>query len=377
MKNQAALVVLGACALALAAGPASSQSRPRRAAAPPARPSAPPGTELDVHTDRVNALLFSPDRETLLSASGDGTVRLWWVPQGHLRLTLRGHEGGAGDMAVTPDGRTLAVSTYSGKVMIWSLPEGRLLNTITGPEGTGCTLAVSPDGTLLALGRTNGELALVSLPEGTVRATVPAHDQPIPAMTFIGDSVLATGSLDKTVKLWSLPAGELVGALPQRSASTLLAATPDGKLLVSAGGAVQVWSRSDQSLLATVDAHTGFLKGLAITPDGKTLVTAGVDGAIRLWSLPGATLARTIKAHPEVNGVDRLETSADGTFVVSTGWFGTVKVWSMPEGRLRATFSDDTDWLQSTALSPSGLFASGRQSGLIVLRDLASLRPAR
>lgn len=377
MRYREAVVGLVACALALAPGRASSQSPARRAAAPPARPSAPPGNKLDVHTDRVNALLFSPDRETLISASGDGTVLLWWVPQGHLRLTLRGHEGGAGDLAVSADGRTLAVSTYAGQVMIWSLPDGRLLKTITGPEKAGCTLAVSPDGTLLALGRTNGELALVSLPDGTVRTAVPAHDAPIPAMAFIGNSTLATGSLDKTVKLWSLPAGTLAATLPQRSASTRLAATPDGKLLVSGGGAVQVWSGSDQTLLATVDAHSGFLNGLAITPDGKTLVTAGGDGAIRLWALPGATLTRTIRAHPEVNGVDRFTMSADGTMLVSAGWSGAVKVWSIPEGRLRATFSDDTQWLQSIALSPDGLLASGRQSGLIVLRDLSTLRRAR
>jgi WD40 repeat protein len=137
---------------------------------------------------------------------------------------------------------------------------------------------------------------------------------------------------------------------------------------------VQVFSVPDRSLLATLDAHTGILGGLAITPDGNTLVSAGGDGAIRLWTLPKATLARTIRAHPEVNGVTHLALSADGRTLVSSGWFGKVNVWSAADGRLLATFSDDTQWLQSMALSPAGLLASGRQSGLIVLRDLRGLR---
>jgi WD40 repeat protein len=374
VRSVAIVAALVLATLALQPQPAWSQSRARRAAPPRAGARVPPATQIDVHTDRVASLLFSPDRESLLSASLDGTVRMWWVPQGHLRVALRGHEGGAGDMAISGDGRTLAVTAYSGQVKVWALPEGRLLNTITAPEKMGYRIAMSPDGTLLALGRSDGQLALASLPEAKVRTTVPAHAGSIQAMAFKGNSELVTASEDRTAKVWSVPSGEAVATLRLQSAPMRLALSPDGTLLAAGGGAVQVWSLPDRSLLATLDAHTGILDGLAITPDGKTLVTAGSDGAIRLWTLPHATLARTIRAHPEVNGVVHLAMSADGRTLVSSGWFGKVNVWSAADGRLLATFADDTRWLQSMALSPAGLLASGQQSGLIVIRDLSGLR---
>ena len=43
------------------------------------------------HADMIWTLMFSPDGSMLASGSVDGTVKLWDVPSGHLRETLRGH----------------------------------------------------------------------------------------------------------------------------------------------------------------------------------------------------------------------------------------------------------------------------------------------
>ena len=56
------------------------------------------------------SLAFSPDGETLASASDDGTVRLWGTTTGDSQRVLQGHTSSVRSVAFTPDGKTLYLS---------------------------------------------------------------------------------------------------------------------------------------------------------------------------------------------------------------------------------------------------------------------------
>ena len=76
---------------------------------------------------------FSPDGQTLASASEDKTVKLW-SRDGRLLQTLTGHIGGVNSVSFSPDGRTIASASEDKMVKLWSL-DGKLLQTLTGhPE---------------------------------------------------------------------------------------------------------------------------------------------------------------------------------------------------------------------------------------------------
>lgn len=62
-----------------------------------------PITALIEHDQPIQSVAFSPDRQWLASAGGDGVVRLWRMPTGTLAATLVGYDGGW--LAATPDGR--------------------------------------------------------------------------------------------------------------------------------------------------------------------------------------------------------------------------------------------------------------------------------
>jgi WD40 repeat protein len=71
------------------------------------------------HTSCVNDIAFSPDGQTLASASADQTVRLWQVKDGALVHVLQGHAGALNTVAYNPDGQTFIIGGEDKTLREW------------------------------------------------------------------------------------------------------------------------------------------------------------------------------------------------------------------------------------------------------------------
>ena len=116
-----------------------------------------------------------------------------------------------------------------------------------------------------------------------------AHLDTVHSLAISPDGkVLASGSGDDTIKLWSLPGGQLATTLTGHTNSVFsLAISPDGKMLASGSGdkTIRLWSLPGGQLVATLVGHAGVVSSLAISPDGKVLASGSGDKTIKLWSL--------------------------------------------------------------------------------------------
>ena len=109
---------------------------------------------------------------------------------------------------------------------------------------------------------------------------------------------LASGSADKTVRLWRLSDGTCTAVLEGHTQSVYaLACTPDGATLASGSrdNTVRLWRLSDGTCTAVLEGHTSFVVALACTPDGATLASGSVDNTVRLWRLADNTCTIVIK----------------------------------------------------------------------------------
>lgn len=260
---------------------------------------------------------FAPDPDSVLVLR-ENPLALDWVRIGppHTRRTVVAAGASAptvpSSVVLSGDSLSFCAVDSNGVLHRWSTEDGTTLNTIEAPEiaksvrealasrpGPGRALrciAASTSGRWLAAGTYREAAAfLVDFASGVVR-TLPGHRDDIAAVAFSADEKrLATGSVDGTVRLWSVVDGTLIGELPGHLESVeAVAFSPDGRTLVSVrpGIAVTFWDWATGRELARIP-HPEAGSHLAFSPDGRRLAIGVTQGnletttdRLELWDAP-------------------------------------------------------------------------------------------
>ncbi|MEG4054982.1 MULTISPECIES: WD40 domain-containing protein [unclassified Microcoleus] len=204
--------------------------------------------------------------------------------------------------------------------------------------------------------------------------TLPGHSSFVNSLAISPDGkILASGSWDKTIKIWNLETAELIGTLTGHSDRVnSVAISYDGKMLVSGSSdeTIKFWNLHSGDLLCTFPGHSMEVNSVAINP--KRLVIAscgGADNTIKLWNLRSGELLRTLRGHSD--NVNAVVFSPDGKILASGSSDATSKVWDVETGKLLRTLSGLNVGVNSVAIAPDGqILASVSNDYTIKLRNL-------
>lgn len=234
---------------------------------------------------------------------------------------------------------------------------------LTGHSGGVYDLAISPDRQLLASSSDDRTVRLWSLPGGELQQTLAGHTDEVWGLAMSPDGrLLISGSDDDTVRLWRLPDGAPLQVLAGTTeAVNGLAISPvlppggrTGEWLLASGSrdhSVRLWQLPHGKGLGRLNGHSDLVIDLAVSPDGQVLASGSRDGTIRLWRLPDGAPLQTLKGH--TGAVNCLAFSGNGHFLASGGLDGMVRLWLLPEGTLLKSLPGHTEGVVAVVFSPA------------------------
>ncbi|KAG8795187.1 POC1 centriolar protein A [Ceratobasidium sp. 428] len=302
------------------------------------------------HTKHVNSVVYSPDGAYIASGSDDDTIRIWDARTGKLvGQPLIGHTNLVYSVAYSPDGVYIASGSWDHTIHIWDARTGEPVGQpIIGHVQDVCSVAYSPDGAYIvsgsndrtiriweAVGRRSRRLGVrsrafpsvyssciyirfwgIAPPNHVLQFIVVAwsrrsrpctteahtgkpvgqpltgHREWVRSVTYSPDGAyIASGSDDKTIRIWDALTGRLVGQPLTGHTDNVrsVAYSPNGAYIVSGSWdkTIRIWdARTGKPMGQPLTGHTYSVSSVAYSPDGAYIVSGSGDSSVHIWFAP-------------------------------------------------------------------------------------------
>ncbi len=315
-------------------------------------PGSAPAT-LAGHTSGIASVEITKGGGAVITASDDGTARIWHIaggaPAGRTAV-LEGHTGGVLDAALSPDGKWALTGGADAFGILWSATSAapskslRMLTTHSGPV---TDVGFSADSRFAVTAGADGKVARWKLwvPDPEAATSADARGQESVTGLFVrgpakgGPQLAIAARADGWVRVTNLDKLDLVteGAEIQAHEGAVRALDVDGlaQFVVTGGadGRAQILDLGETvpggpSLVAR--GHTAQVLDAAIVPGGARVLTGSADGTARLWdATTPARLGERAVLGPHKGRVRAVAVSPSGTHGASAGEDHIVRLWEL------------------------------------------------
>ena len=322
------------------------------------------------HTDWVRGAAFSPDGTRVVTASDDGTARIWDATTRAQLVELQQHDNDAPDglsalygiadvvrsAAFSPDGRRVVTTSRDGAARIWDAATGAQVAALKVQTGFASNAAFSPDGARVVIASDNGLARIWDAATQTQIVELKGHGGPVDTAVFSPDSVrVVTASDDGTARVWDAMTGTQIVELRGHDSHVVSAVfSPDGTRVATASwdGTARIWDAVTGAQTAVLKGHIGFVYAAAFSPDGRHLMTASADATARIWDATTQAQIGVLRGHDGV--VFAAAFSPDGTRALTASADKTARIWDAATPAATAVLRGHGGYVVSAAFSPDG-----------------------
>ena len=305
------------------------------------------------HAEWIGFLAITPDGRRAISKSWDRTCRVWDLQRGREVSRLTGAES----MAIMPDGCHAFSTATDEAVRVWNLDTGREVLVLDGRNSLDAPVAITSDGRR-AVGFAGKILKVWSLETGAqLHTQTGLTDVSLVAATPDGRRVLTASLLSDTMQFFDLETGaEPLMLHRHRAKIRCLVTTPDGSKAISgsADNTLKVWDIETGTELHTLVGYGGGFNAVATAPNNRWIVAASKEHTLVVWDLETGREVRTLTGHKLA--VECVAVTPDSRRIISGSYDQTLKLWDLDTGAELHTFQH-TSWVRSVAVSPDGRHA--------------------
>ena len=312
-------------------------------------------TLLHGHGMGVRVADFSLDGQRILTASRDGTARIWDAETGKDLVALEGHEDAIWSAELRSDGLQVLTASDDGSARIWDAVTGAELALLARGGGPVRTARFDADGNRVVTGSEDGGARLWDAGADKEPLVLLGHNGPISAAEFSPDGkLLVTGSDDGNAIVWDTADGSEVAVLTGHDGFIFDAHfNPDGARVVTTSddGTARIWQAQTGDVIEELRGHERWVTTARFSPDGERVVTTSTDRTARVWDAASGDQLAVLRGHE--GAVSSAQFGPDGGLIVTASDDSTARVWDAASGDLRAVLAHEGP-VRSARFGPDG-----------------------
>lgn len=290
------------------------------------------------HHNKVHDIAFYSGTSNLFATCGAEDIRIWDAKRYRELLRIRKDNLICNAIEFSPDGHSIVSAWNDNKIRAFQPESGKEMYEITNAHNLGVTaLAITPSSRRIVSGGGEGQVRVWDLTltvpySQELRETMKEHKSQVSCIKIKSNGLeCVSSSEDGTVIIWDL---ERFVRLQMVMANTLFECVcyhPEEYQILTSGTDRKVvyWETYDGSQIRELDgSESGGINGLDIDSQGKFFVTGGIDTILNVWDYQAGEIQFTGVGHADA--ITKVKIAPNGRFIVSVSADGGIIAWTYP-----------------------------------------------
>jgi len=241
-----------------------------------------------LHRKWIYSVNESPDGNRLVSASDDGTAKVFFPESGRGSRILKVNNWGINDAKFTHDGRHILTAGDDGAVRVWNAKTGDHIYRMMGHQGWVRDITISQTDNYAGSGGDDNTVRIWDLKTGSLSMTLLGHTDWVTDVDFNPKgNRIASASRDSTIIIWNPYSGRVVNYIGDHKGEVnTIEFSTDGELLLSSSkdGTFRIWNAKNGKMKEMIAAPDGkYYRTAYFGPSGTRIVTTDSEGNTDVW----------------------------------------------------------------------------------------------